>query len=743
MDSTILLIISALLIGILVAGFFLLIPKPEVNQPDTSLAIKTMEDIDKTISTATGSGNSQERVQPPQITQSSQSSQSSSQPQQPQQSVQISPVQPPAQLSNAYIEVFGEGYGKTELEAEETAKNNGLQKLIEQLYVEVKSSAVLKENLTTMVQDGKVKERFESQYERTIQTRSEMELLGVSYRTTERKKVGNQYYAKVQVYIEAEKAKQQLEAFLAIRLGKSLLDSKMICSAKAIADKYEPLSSANIFPPKTAQELVQIVNDIRRRYDRVQNLTASINSAQVNDKKSALEVANYLNELFSMVNDLPPGSVDVDKLKPFLNDVKISIKGPQDVLLGEQVKLEIIVEPTQVKSLWIFGEQVEAQDLVTLSEGTAVLSVLVKSNTSRVTVSLAGVVNATWAPGSVRINPDILKTVYKTDDELKILAGGTAKITSDQKLSHENALRDALVKTIKKAASELLVGSDRELLDVPLDEYILTKVIGAIDYEISATGEYAGLYYVLVSSTIKKYDFENNLKEALRNAPVGFALVLTEGDKLGYVEPAIIDGLLSSGIKLVSKDFSRKILEAQLKSNLPPNVLARVTALSAARYLIYVIVNSATTYLPDYKVYSVRTLITTQIIDTITGNILDSVRFEEVNTGATEQAALSKTTFGQKFKEYVNTIASSLKFENAQPFAVYKYTFVLERAIYGSILLDYLNAKYDKVRVVEKTDTKLIVEIENVPMSDMEKFLSAIDAVRIKKISDFNYQVTK
>jgi len=737
------LIISALLIGILVGGFFLLTPKPEVNQPDTSSVVKTMEDINKTISTATSPGTAQEQVQPPQATQPSQSSQSPSQPQQSQQSVQMSPLQPPAQLSSAYIEAFGEGYGKTELEAEEMAKDYGLQKLIEQLYVEVKSSAVLEEKLATIIQDGKVKERFESQYEKTIQTKSEMELLGVSYRTTERKKVGDQYYVKVQVYIEAEKAKQQLEAFLAIKLGKSLLDSKMIFSAKAIADKYEPFLSANTFPPKTAGELVQIVNDIKKRYDRVQNLIASINSAQVTDKKSALEVANYLNELFSMVNDLPPGSVDVDKLRPFLNDVKISIKGPQDVLLGEQVKLEIFVEPTQVKSLWVFGEQVETQDLLTLSEGTAVLSVVVKSNTSRVTVSLAGVVNATWTPGSVRVNPEILKTVYRTDDEMKILAGGTAKITSDQKLMRENALKDALVKTIKKAASELLIGSERELLDIPLDEYILTKVIGAIDYEISATGEYAGLYYVLVSSKIKKHDFENYIKEALKNAPVGFALVLTEGDKLGYFEPAIIDGLLSSGIKLVSKDFSRKILETQAKSNLPPNVLAKVTALSAARYLIYVIVNSATTYLPDYKVYSVRTLITTQIIDTITGNILDTVRFEEVNTGATEQAALSKTTSGQKFKEYVYAIANSLRFENTQVFAAYKYTFVLERTIYGSILLDYLNAKYDKVRVVEKTDTKLIVEVENVPMADMEKFLSTVDALKIKKISDFNYQVTK
>jgi len=37
----------------------------------------------------------------------------------------------------------------------------------------------------------------------------------------------------------------------------------------------------------------------------------------------------------------------------------------------------------------------------------------------------------------------------------------------------------------------------------------------------------------------------------------------------------------------------------------------------------------------------------------------------------------------------------------------------------------------------------LIVEVENVPMADMEKFLSTVDALKIKKISDFNYQVTK
>jgi len=746
MDTTTLLLISAVLIGALIVGFLFLMPKQEAAKPlDTSSALKTIEEIDKAISTATSdSTGSTTPTQPAQPTQQ----QPSQTPQNPQNQVQepqqpATSPQPPLQLSNAYLQAFGEGYGKTELEAEEIAKNNGLKNLTEQLYVQVTASTELREKLTTTIQDGKVKERFESQYEKTIQTKTDFELSGVTYRLTERKKIGNQYYAQVQVYIEAQKAKQLLEAYFAINLGKALVDNKMIFTAKSIVDKYEQLLATNQFPPRLAEELTNIVAQIRGKYERVQGLIKNINSSEVKDLQSALNVADLVNQLFAMVSDLPTETIDVEKLRKYLKDVKIVVSGPKDVLLGEQVKLDVRVEPSNVKSLVIFGEQVETQDLITLQSGTALLSAVVKSPTSKLSVSLAGIVNMVWAPGSVTQNPDILRTTYRGENEIKILAGGTAKIVSDQKIMRENALKDALVKTIKKAASELLAGTDRELLDIPIDDYILGKVVGGIDYEISATGEYGGLYYVLVSSKISKKDFEMYIKDALKNAPTGFAIVITEGDKLGYIEPALVDNLISSGIKLVSKDFSKKILEAQAKSNLPPTVLAKMTALSAARYLLYVTVNNSSAYLSDYKVYSVRTLITTQIIDTITGNIIGAPRFEEVNTGATEQAAISKTTSGQKFKDYINTLVSSLKFENLSPSAVYKYTFILERAVYGSMLIDYLNAKFGNVKIVEKTETKIIIEMENVSPADLEKYFSNIDTVKIKKLSEYNYQVTK
>jgi len=738
MDTTTLLLISAVLIGAIVVGFLFLMPKQEEVKPlDTSSALKTMEEIDKTISNATSGPTTTQPAQPQQALQQTQNPQEQSQQQ------TTSTVQPPLQLSNEYIQAFGEGYGKTELEAEEAAKNNGLKNLTEQLYVQVKTSSELREKLTTKIQDGKVKERFESQYEKTIQTKTDFELTGVTYRLTDRKKSGNQYYAQVQVYIDAQRAKQLLEAYFAINLCKTLVDNKMIFTAKSIVDKYEPLVASNQFPPKIAEELTNIIFQIKGKYERVQGLVKNINSTKVKDMQSALDTADLVNQLFAVAGDLPNGTIDTERLREHLKDVKIVVSGPKDVLIGEQVKLEVSVEPSVVKSLVIFGEEVETQDLVTLQNGSALLSAVVKSPTSKVIISLAGIIDAVWAPGSVTQNPDILRTMYKDENEVRILAGGTAKIVSDQKIMRENALKDALVKTVKKVASELFAGNDRELLDIPIDDYILNKVLGNIDYEISATGEYGGLYYVLVSSRISKRDFETYVKDALKNAPAGFAMVLTEGDTLGYIEPALIDSLISSGIKLVSKDFSRKVLETQAKSNLPPTVLAKMTALSAARYLLYVTVNNSSAYLSDYKVYSVRTLITTQIIDTITGNIVAAPRFEEVNTGATEQAAISKTTSSQKFKDYINTLVSLLKFENVAQDVVYKYTFILERAIYGSMLLDYLNAKFSNVKVIEKTDTKVVVEIENVSTTDLEKYFSGIDTLKFKKISEYNYQVTK
>ncbi|MGB9615132.1 MAG: hypothetical protein ACPL3B_06490, partial [Fervidobacterium sp.] len=124
------------------------------------------------------------------------------------------------------------------------------------------------------------------------------------------------------------------------------------------------------------------------------------------------------------------------------------------------------------------------------------------------------------------------------------------------------------------------------------------------------------------------------------------------------------------------------------------------------------------------------------------GNILFAPVYEETNSGATIQAALSKIVNSQKFQNYVQRIINSLQFENVLIEKIYRYTFTLERAAYGAILLDAMKSKYDSLRVVENVDTKLIVEL-NVDMLELEKLFNALTAIKVKKVSDYNYIVSK
>ncbi|MGC8820499.1 MAG: hypothetical protein ACP5PP_05275 [Fervidobacterium sp.] len=146
-----------------------------------------------------------------------------------------------------------------------------------------------------------------------------------------------------------------------------------------------------------------------------------------------------------------------------------------------------------------------------------------------------------------------------------------------------------------------MVSQDKELLSVPVDDYILDKGLAGIDYEITASGEYQGLYYTVVSAVLNKERFEEDIKQALRSAPSDFALLVVEGDLDNYVESTMIDRVTASGVKLVSRDFSKKILQEQQKYGYDSLLVAKYAALSAARYLIYVKANISTTYLSDYK----------------------------------------------------------------------------------------------------------------------------------------------
>ncbi|MEN3042931.1 MAG: hypothetical protein ABDH59_06480 [Fervidobacterium sp.] len=664
----------------------------------------------------------------------------SSQTQSPQQQIPL--VQQSLQPGVKYMKGIGEAYGKTELEAEELAKKNALANLSEQLYVDVQAITRLKDQFMQVVISDEAKGKLQTEYQKTIETRSQFEFVDVIYKTIDKKTTGGRYYAKVEANVEEENAKMTFETYVSLKLASTLMDGKLPFSAKKILDKYEPMVSKYKFPPNMSQEIAVYISKVKSRYNEVESLIKDINSRRISDIKSAIEIAQLINRLDTLASDLPDGMINRENLRPFLKEITIDIVGPSELIIGEQATLQVKTNNPQVTLLRVINSKVDGQELLSLKDGNAVLSGIIKGTDSKITLSLGGIINTTWAPGKILVNPDFLRVTYKDKDIIRIIAGGTSKPSGDQKLTHEKAVKDALIKIVRKVAAEVLIGQDRDLLDIPIDDYIINKVISSTDYEITATGEYQGLYYTVVSCTVDKRRFEEDIKDALKKAPTGFALLIVEGDTLGYIEPTITSKLINSGIKLVSKDFSKKLLEEQQRLGYNITTFGKLSALSAARYVLYTKANVTSTWLNDYNIYSVRILVTTQVIDTITGNILSAPQFEDVNSGATVQAAVSKIVSSQKFLDYTQQIVNSLNFENAEIKKAYKYIFILERAAYGSMLMDYLNAKFDGIKILEKVDTRLVIET-NVTPSELENSMKTIDILKIKKISDDTYQVTR
>ncbi|MFN6991221.1 MAG: hypothetical protein ACK4MM_00720 [Fervidobacterium sp.] len=641
-----------------------------------------------------------------------------------------------------YMKGIGEAYGATELEAEENARKNALANLSEQLYVDVQSVAVLKEKITQVIMGSSVKERLETFYQRTIETKTQFEFVDVLYKVLDKRLSGGRYYAKVEANVDEQNAKTTFEIYVSLRLASNLVDGKLVYTAKSILDKYEPLIQKQKFGPKLSQEIASFVSKIKLKYNEVESLVKTINSIDVKDFKSPVKIAELTNSLDAIALDLPDNIISREKIRPFFKDVTIQVEGPSEVILGEQVTLKVRVNYQDINLLRTVNNNVEGQELVSLKDGQALVSAIVKSVDSKVTFSLGGIINSVWAPGKVSVNPDVFKVIYRDKEILKIICGGIAKVSSDFKISRERATKDALLKIVKKVAAEVLVGPERELLDIPIDDYIIDRVISSIDYEVTAAGENHGIYYVVLNSVVDKVRFENDIKEALRRAPSGFALLIVDGDSTGYVEQVVTTKIVNAGVKLVSKDFSKKLLEGQQRDIYDMTTLGKLSALSAARFVIYTKVNTASTWVSDYNVYSVRMLITTQIIDSITGNIISSLPFEDVNSGATVQSGISKIVNSQKFLDYAQSIVNSLNFENVEVRKIYKYTFVLERAAYGSILLDFLNMRFSGYKIIERADTKIVIEMD-IPNEEFEKAIRDYGILKIKKISEYNYQVTK
>ncbi|MGC8955954.1 MAG: hypothetical protein ACP5JS_07690 [Fervidobacterium sp.] len=311
------------------------------------------------------------------------------------QTSQTSQTQQPQQIPPNYLKGVGEAYGKSEIEAEEFAKKNALINLSEQLYVEVNSEAKLKDQLTQLIVNNQVKERFQSEYEKTIQSKTEFEFVDAIYKVVDRKVADGKYYVKAGAYVDSDVAKQTLEVLISLKIGNSLLNSKIIYTANKIVEKYEPLLVRYKFPPKVSEKLSTIISLIKNKYNLVRTLVNNINKIEIADKQSAIKVAQMISELDAMVIDIPDKLIDRERLRPYLDGIFVNFTGPSEAIVGEQVSISIKVNSNNVTPLKVSGDGVEAPDLVSLQEGVGVLSRIVNSTNAKFSVSLDGVISST------------------------------------------------------------------------------------------------------------------------------------------------------------------------------------------------------------------------------------------------------------------------------------------------------------------------------------------------------------
>ncbi|QTA38244.1 flagellar assembly protein T N-terminal domain-containing protein [Thermosipho ferrireducens] len=655
-----------------------------------------------------------------------------------------------------YLGAIGEGVSENEGKAENIAQKVALQRLSEQIYVELQAESTLKEELTQVISNEKLKETAITNYENIVKTKVNIELLNVDFNLIEKRFEKNNYYVKVLALLDKDIALNIFNTYLAIKTGEALLRTKMIYSAYNIINRYEKLLSdnKNILPPKMFSELTYIVAKIKNEWNIIQQELKNLDKLNIVDEKSSLKALEILDRIHETSIDIPDEIIKKyrEKARKYVKNYSLNISGPSKVSLGQRIVLEASLNP-RISGNFNFvvkANGAKFPELVTFTNGKSIISGLVNDTNVKVTISLGGVIQATWAPGT-REGPGISAEVSK--DIIRISSQGVATIENEDLASaRENAIKSAIVQAIKKGAGIVFSGNENMLLNIPVDETIINALMGVINYEIVSEKRKETLYYIILNVNFNKSLFSSAINKVIENQPPGYALLMVTGDNYEYISSSMENILIENNIKLVSKEYSRKILEQQKSENYDPETLAKLALLTAAKYIINVKVHYGETYVESYQLWSMRLFTNVQIIDTRTGEIIKSENFEEVNSGATKESAISKIINSQKYIDFIKSIAQLLKTspssEKASFIKEYTLIFYVERPVYILVLKDYLSRHFDKVQLMLKETEKGTFKIEtsislNEIVSIIKSFPNLKITLKAHKEQQLIFEVTK
>ncbi|ABR30317.1 hypothetical protein SU69_02335 [Thermosipho melanesiensis] len=595
-----------------------------------------------------------------------------------------------------FIGAFGEGYAESEGLSEEIARKEALKKISEQIFVEVKSDTTLYETLNQVTKDEKIKEEVETKLESVVKTTTNIELVNVDFTLVDKKYKNGKYYTKVLGLIDKETALNTYKVYFAVKLGQVLLKDKMIFSAQKLVEEYSELleKKREKLPANMFSELSKIVSNIKLEWRKVNNIYNQLSEKNVSNIVEALKLLESIDRIKDIARDFPNEKLVTlqNKAKPFIKDINIKIEGPNKVSVGMRIDLIVKLTP-KVDSivLKVNSKNANFPNSISLKDGEGQISGIVKDTEMEVEFSLGGLLSKKFVPGTVQ------ESGISSQDIGKIIRIAVEGVDIDR----NKAIEKGLTLAVKKAVGILFSEDVNLLLSLPVDSELIDALMGVLQYEIVNEALKNGSYHLVMNVSFKKEEFKKLLKEVIENKPTGYAVLVVNNDEYGYIEPYFEEKLINLGINLVSKEYSKKLVGYN-----NPSVLSKLALLSAAKYVINVKVSYGEKYLQDYDLWSVRILLSVQLIDTFTGKILKSLTFEETRAGATKQSALSKVLNSDKFNIFIENLVGMLKSNEGKINEKISLVFKVSRSTFVLVLKDYLKEIFESVTLIRKTDNE-------------------------------------
>lgn len=364
----------------------------------------------------------------------------------------IIPNQGPSSSKPSILVGIGDGYGKTQEEAEKIARTEALKRIAEQIYVEVDSKLNLKE----IYKSSGSQQTFNSEYEKIIQSTSKAELYGVTYTNLETKREPKGFYVRVKAEIRASDAFQNFKANLLEAIIRSLRSNKLIFSAKDLLVK-EDVESYNPNLPAVSRLLIE-KGLVERDYRKALELIGLIKSKDIRNLEEAIDVGNLITELEVIALDYPGEILSLkSKVYEFAKSMKITLKVQRNVWKDERVYITLSLPDTtlyknkEVK-LFVSAENCSIDsNIVVLRKGEGQTAVNIDQINARVSFHFGGRELATWTPKVYDSQYDNQKEYQK---EL-ICSCGVVLLFVNQDGSLTNIERNEIIKKFQTEVNQL------------------------------------------------------------------------------------------------------------------------------------------------------------------------------------------------------------------------------------------------------------------------------------------------